>query len=148
MNKKIAFGLCTLLVGLLGVVASQRTAQAGANTNATVSLTINSNGTGTASGAMGVARSTSDTSQFVTCSIHTNGPAGSFWGCSAQTTTSSVTCAVDTTDSQWVSSFLFLTEMMNPDSYVMFQWKTVNGSRVCTIIRVENDSRYAPKVLP
>ena len=148
MNKKTAFGLFALLAGTLAVVVHHRTARAGANTNATVSITINSNGTGTASGAMGVARNSSDSSQFVTCSIHSNGPAGSIWGCSAQNTTSSITCAVDTTDSQWVSSFLFLTEMMNPDSYVQFQWKTVSGSRVCTMLRVENDSRYAPKLLP
>jgi hypothetical protein len=128
------------------VVAFHRKAQAGANTNAPVSITINSDGTGTASGAMGAARGSPDSSQFVTCSIHINGPSGSTWGCSAQNATTSATCAVDTTDVQWRAAFTYFTEMMNPDSYVQFQWKTVNGSSVCTVLRVENDSRYVPKL--
>jgi hypothetical protein len=147
MNNKTAMGFGVLLVGLLGVVASQRTAHAGANAiNGAVSITYNSDATGTAMGAMGVARNnTLDSSGMVNCSIHENGPSGVYWGCYAQNARGSASCALDMTDDQYVRGFIYLTALLNPDSFIKFQWKTVNGSRVCTIIRIENDSRYAPK---
>ena len=159
MDKKIALGLGIILVGLLSVVAVHHTAQAGAKNTSLVSITINSDGTGTASGSMGLARNTTaDSSEFVGCSIAMNGPSGSFWGCSAQTPTRSISCAVDMTDPQWVGgvfngvpqagAFTLFLDMMNSDSYIKFQWRTVNGNRVCTQLRVENDSRYQPRGLP
>lgn len=145
MNKKAAFGLITLFVGVSVGVAFHRKAHAGANINATVSITNNSDGTGKASGAMGVARSSSDGSAAISCGIHSNGPTGSTWSCNAQNANGSAGCNVDTTNGQWVTGFLYMTEMMNNDSYIMFQW---DSNHTCTILRVENDSRYAPKVLP
>jgi hypothetical protein len=147
MNKKTVFGLVTLLVVVSVGVAFHRKAHAGANINATVSIVNNFDGSGHASGAMGVARSSADGQAFIGCGIHINGPTGATWGCTAQNSSmgGSATCTVDLNSDQWVSSFLFLTEMMNNDSYIYFQW---DPNKTCNILRVENDSRYAPKVLP
>jgi hypothetical protein len=145
MNNKIALGLGVFLVGMLGLVAVQRTAHAGANLNATISITGTT--TGTASGALGVVRSGSDASGMISCSVHENGPSGTYWGCYAQNANGSASCAIDmVTDPQYQNAFIFMTALINSDSFIKFSWKTVNGSRVCTVIRVETDSRYAKKI--
>ena len=143
MKKTLALGLGLAAAALGGLATHTRVAQAGANIAATVSVVLDVGGqSGTASGAMGVARNTGDSVQYIACEIDSTATVT----CAAQQASPvvrAVQCKLTRSDQlQWVPM------QLNPDSFIKFKWRTVSGNNVCTLIRVENDSRYAPKRFP
>lgn len=142
MKKTLILGLGVLAAALSGLVGRTQVVQAGANVAATVSVVLDAGGqSGTASGAMGVARNTGDSVQYIACEIDSTATVT----CAAQQASPvrTVQCKLTRSDQlQWVPM------QLNPDSFIKFKWRTVSGNNVCTLIRVENDSRYAPKRFP
>lgn len=154
MNKVTKFVFCSLVLGAVSAGAFEHSAHAGATKSGTVSVDTTNM---VANGAMGTA-SRSTNGDYIGCTIRANPSAQGlldgvvFGSCtaahkSALGTITSATCDI-TAKSAMASMLAMMTGLLNPDSFIQFKWKVVNGSKVCTNLRIANDSRYASKKAP
>ena len=130
MNKKLV-----LLGGVLCLLVASRQSEAGLKTTGNVSINTT---TRTASGSLGSARNSSDSTQYIECFLSAGSAGVPFGSCAATNTSGThVTCS---------SNNLGIIEQiraMNGDDRVQFYY---DAAGECTLITLTRSSRYAPKV--
>ncbi len=122
-------------VAMTVMMAPSTTAWAGALGGTGVTITF-SGSSGTASGAMGNVRNSTDTVQYIGCTVFVSGIDG--WvSCSARDANNiTVTC------SSAAPAIVQVAHAMTSDARLTFNW---DASGACTDLRIHTDSRYAPK---
>ncbi|WP_146209784.1 hypothetical protein [Vitiosangium sp. GDMCC 1.1324] len=122
-------------VALTVMMALSTAAWAGAKGGASVTISWNGDN-GAASGTMGTVRNSSDTLQYIGCTVAGN--ATSKWvSCSARNASNvTVSCT------SWEPNIIQAAYAMTSDAHISFSW---DASGACTTLSVRADSRYRPK---
>lgn len=131
-------------VALTVMMALSTAAWAGAKSS--YSIVINLSGsTGTAMGAVGSARNSADSIQYIGCAVYTSVASDElgnpyykeFVSCSARDV-NNLTVSCSSADPVLVQ----VAHAMTSDAHLTFSW---DDSGACTSLRTRTDSRYAPK---
>jgi hypothetical protein len=125
--------------GLLGFMLAAGAAMAGYKLSSQVSVTQNADGSGSARGALGSARNSVDSLQYIGCEhyVYTSPFFVDTMHCFARTSAGVVATCYSTEP-----TFIAAAASMSGDSYVSF---TFDSNAVCTSFVVGHKSQYEPK---
>jgi hypothetical protein len=137
INKWIRFGERSLAVAMLAT-AFVGTAHAGKRTAAAVKVNSSSR---YASGSVGSARNSSDSTQFISCQTSTSLPSHFITCAAADSAGHSASCSMTADGS---NPDLWGLSVMSESSMITFTWDTVGN---CTSVLISTYSDYVPKAL-
>jgi hypothetical protein len=138
-TRKSAFRTVAIFATVLaGVVVAERV-YAGARSS--FGVTVNTS-TRSAQGHMGGAFNTTNTVEFIGCTIGTSASSNSIFCTARNSSGTQITCNVSAADHD---RFAKVVAAIDSDSFLTMEWNTSN---ICTRLEVANHSFYVPKLHP